>query len=101
MGDFYTARVLAQLELAERHIHDLELAVRADWERASAPVGSGETRSEIDFRQAEQFQLGQIDGLVAAQLVLSTRRSEYQASHLRIRLRPSTSAGVPVEGSDL
>ena len=85
MSDLCVARVLSQLEISERQIGDLEQLARAELLELQAPVGPGASDSWQAFRQREQFLLGQIEGLVRAQIALQDRRGWYTRQHQGLR----------------
>lgn len=77
MGDLSSARVMAQLELCQRLLHDQELQLRTQAQVEDRPVAELTATQYQDLRYAQEFRMGEINGLVTAQLVLSERRAAY------------------------
>lgn len=85
MSDSAIARVVWQLERVAHQLAELESATRGQTSVAGAPTGPLSVAERDDLRQADQFALGVIEGLVQAQLVVSVARTDYVQRH-----RPAT-----------
>lgn len=85
MSDSSTVRVLAALERVERRLHELETAI-VDVVQANPHRYDGLSELErIDLMLREQHQLGEIGGLVTAQIELRSYRRSLAAGPLRRR----------------